>query len=241
MIIIGVLGSCIIPVAAHEDQLPRRNLSPSPTKPCKQIHQHHRNAYRTLRRHAESPPTQFGTLTNIRTSGLCAGKEVVARCLVEQHGFTEIVLGHPAARSSSPDAASSPKPGSIVFSRVSELVDYVTKRWRENFVLARVQNEAVLDELSSRPFFILVSVDAPIQVRWRRYKARYVSPCLFHQPLTDLDSGLKHHQRLLPPLNHSSIPQTTRCMTLSQALPQFATAPPSNSSTPSLRFRLYTR
>jgi dCMP deaminase len=48
----------------------------------------------------------------------------------------------------------------------------VTKQWRERWVTTDVQTESILDKLLRRPFFILVSVDAPVGVRWRRFQAK---------------------------------------------------------------------
>jgi dCMP deaminase len=56
---------------------------------------------------------------------------------------------------------------------VEGLLDFVTKHWRSRWVTTDVHSEAVLDALSRRPFFILISVDAPLTVRWRRYQARH--------------------------------------------------------------------
>lgn len=61
---------------------------------------------------------------------------------------------------------------SHVFASEGELLDYVTKHWRSRWVTTDIHSEAVVDALSRRPFFILISVDAPVTVRWRRYQAR---------------------------------------------------------------------
>jgi dCMP deaminase len=51
----------------------------------------------------------------------------------------------------------------------------VTKRWRSRFVTTDIPTEAVLDVLMRRPFFLLISVDAPLTVRWRRFQQRAAS------------------------------------------------------------------
>jgi len=48
----------------------------------------------------------------------------------------------------------------------------VTKRWREHWVITDIYSESVLDILLRRPFFILISVDAPVSVRWKRFQQR---------------------------------------------------------------------
>ncbi|KAI2640240.1 cytidine deaminase-like protein [Xylaria nigripes] len=59
-----------------------------------------------------------------------------------------------------------------VFANAGDLLDFVTKHWRSRWVTTDIHSEAILDTLSRRPFFILISVDAPVMVRWRRYQAR---------------------------------------------------------------------
>lgn len=58
------------------------------------------------------------------------------------------------------------------FDRAEDLVDFVTTRWRERWVTTDVYTESILDVLLRRPFFILVSVDAPASIRWKRFNAR---------------------------------------------------------------------
>ncbi|KAI0405996.1 cytidine deaminase-like protein [Xylaria palmicola] len=61
---------------------------------------------------------------------------------------------------------------SYTFASAGDLLDFVTKHWRSRWVTTDIHSEAVLDALSRRPFFILISVDAPVTVRWRRHRAR---------------------------------------------------------------------
>jgi dCMP deaminase len=58
------------------------------------------------------------------------------------------------------------------FEDVETLLHFVTKRWREQWVTNTIWDEAVLDALQHRPFFLLVSVDAPITLRWERFRKR---------------------------------------------------------------------
>jgi dCMP deaminase len=58
------------------------------------------------------------------------------------------------------------------FEHAEALLDFVTKRWRERWVTTDIWDESVLDILQKRPFFLLISVDAPVSVRWERFKAR---------------------------------------------------------------------
>ncbi|KAF7546707.1 hypothetical protein G7046_g9227 [Stylonectria norvegica] len=58
------------------------------------------------------------------------------------------------------------------FSTPEDLLDFVTKRWRSRYVITDIPTEAVLDVFMRRPFFLLLSVDGPLTVRWRRYQER---------------------------------------------------------------------
>ncbi|KAI1466026.1 cytidine deaminase-like protein [Daldinia caldariorum] len=130
----------------------------------------------------------------------CAGKSTVAQYLIDHHGFKKLHLNLSAASSSSSSKADIIHSGtsdsdadltssdastnglalsrkqtsaaSYTFSTTAALLDFVTKRWRSRWVTTDVHDEAVFESLSRRPFFILISVDAPLTVRWQRYRQR---------------------------------------------------------------------
>lgn len=58
------------------------------------------------------------------------------------------------------------------FATSEDLVEFVTKRWQARFVTTDISSEAVLDAFVRRPFFMLVSVDAPLTTRWQRSQRR---------------------------------------------------------------------
>lgn len=117
----------------------------------------------------------------------------MAQYLVEHHGFKKLHIEQQkpgqttngASESTSQAApeshAHSTKDGSTTtkilngitpahtFESVGALLDFVTKHWRSRWVTTDIHSEAVLEALSRRPFFILISVDAPVTVRWRRH------------------------------------------------------------------------
>jgi len=140
--------------------------------------------------------------TNTWSAGICSGKKTVAQYLVDHHGFKHLHLELPAspppktlsedsASSDSDSAAAAPEKKAQVlptrtkitsltavpdpkhtFATADDLLDFVTKRWRSRWVTTSVHNEAILDLLARRPFFILISVDAPVTVRHQRYQAQ---------------------------------------------------------------------
>lgn len=113
---------------------------------------------------------------HIRTPGICAGKKTVAQYLVEHHGFRRLhltrrgpsELGDPTTSS---DGAN-PSGSGICFETAEALLEFVTTRWQGRFVTTDIPTEAALDVLLRRPFFLLLSVDAPLTVRWRRFQLR---------------------------------------------------------------------
>lgn len=81
--------------------------------------------------------------------------------------------------SSAPLADLVPSELQSTFTTIDALLDFVTLRWRENWVTTDIWDESVVDALLRRPFFLLVSVDAPVSIRWQRFKDRCVqSGCL---------------------------------------------------------------
>ncbi|UKZ75172.1 hypothetical protein TrVFT333_002848 [Trichoderma virens FT-333] len=126
---------------------------------------------------------------------ICSGKKTVAQYLVEHHGFKHLYLQPPASvsdqdatgeTSPSPDGGNAAfagvttsngtSPASHVFATAEDLLDFVTRRWRSRFVTTDIPTEKVLDVFIRRPFFLLISIDAPLTVRWRRFQQRSKQP-----------------------------------------------------------------
>lgn len=100
-----------------------------------------------------------------------AGKDSLARFLVNEHAFERIRLGRPRPRRDPierDDAEST-------FSSSSEFLDHATRTWRRNFVTTDLVSKAKLVEFAKRPFVAIVAVDAPLGVRFRRAVAARVS------------------------------------------------------------------
>lgn len=58
--------------------------------------------------------------------------------------------------------------GDLVFSTHAALLDYVTRNWRNDYVTVDLIDQTALEKFSTRPFFMVVSVDAPILIRYHR-------------------------------------------------------------------------
>lgn len=71
-----------------------------------------------------------------------------------------------------PSAAADGVDQEHTFPNVDALLDFVTLRWSERWVTTDIWDDDVVDALLRRPFFLLISVDAPVSVRWQRFKDR---------------------------------------------------------------------
>ncbi|QDS71751.1 hypothetical protein FKW77_009020 [Venturia effusa] len=145
--------------------------------------------------------------------GIAAGKSSIATYLVNEHNFTRIHLTRtspPPAVERSASSSQIPKDTSSkeepTFPTVAALLDFVTSRWQQHWVITDIWDEKILDWLLHRPFFLLVSVDAPITLRWERFKTRCTSHNLTAPSLADFilrnDAHLYAPQHGLAPLIH---------------------------------------
>ncbi|KAK0720549.1 putative deoxycytidylate deaminase [Lasiosphaeris hirsuta] len=168
--------------------------------------------------------------------GICgnifAGRNGVADYLVNQHDFTRLYLrttssttqpaanGHQTRLSLTQDKI----PAHHIFDSASDLLDFVTKNWRLNWVTTEIPSEPDLDLYSRRPFFLLISVDAPLTVRFARHLAaqRHRAPSAASTSLASFaiqsDAFLYHPQTgQLPLMSRASI----RLVNLAASLPAF--------------------
>ncbi|KAI9472877.1 deoxycytidylate deaminase [Zychaea mexicana] len=95
----------------------------------------------------------------------CSGKHSVAEYLVQRHGFQILSLRN------SVELDRTVCQTALEFSSVEEMHNYVTDRWRENFVTCDIDGQN-LSLLNKRPFFLLVSVEAPLSMRYQRFIER---------------------------------------------------------------------
>lgn len=145
--------------------------------------------------------------------GICAGKRTISDYLIEHHGFTRLSLKnnlilqetHPDniiisgtlnGTQVSTESQNSPnKLAEHIFETTEELLDFVTKRWRGRWVTTDIHNQNILNKLLGRPFFILLSVDAPISLRWKWWQARQECSSI-KSPLTLEEFILKSDRHL---------------------------------------------
>ncbi|ORX61508.1 cytidine deaminase-like protein [Hesseltinella vesiculosa] len=92
----------------------------------------------------------------------CSGKHTLARYLVEHHGCTFVYLKEQQHASYDPLYN-----GGLSFDSVDDMQQYVTERWLDHFVTCNTDSYGIWT-LKKRPFFLLVSVDAPVYMRFQR-------------------------------------------------------------------------
>lgn len=68
-----------------------------------------------------------------------------------------------------PWAEDSPEP--LSFSNPTAMLDYVTLNWKDNFVTTDLRTRDLVEMFIRRPFFMLISVDAPLLVRYSRQRS----------------------------------------------------------------------
>ncbi|KAG9299532.1 hypothetical protein G9A89_020703 [Geosiphon pyriformis] len=94
---------------------------------------------------------------------LCAGKHTVAKWLISTHGFIHLALSQ---RDHFPMVP-------VEFDSPVEMLQHVTKNWSENFVTCDIETIDTLELFRKRPFFLLISVDSPVMMRYARYLDRF--------------------------------------------------------------------
>lgn len=102
---------------------------------------------------------------------LASGKTEVARYLTFQ-GFKLVSVDKFLNESSKASQNGSVQASELEAERfpdIDVLLDYVTSKWRQNFVISHIENIESLHKLQKKPFFLHISIDAPLLLRYNRY------------------------------------------------------------------------
>lgn len=101
--------------------------------------------------------------------GLCGlshtGKKTFAKILQERYNFIHVSVSDVQSQE---NLASN----SLHFASADELLDYVTERWRENFVWPEISSTTQYELVSRRPFFVLIQLKASVQERLKRAEGK---------------------------------------------------------------------
>lgn len=130
-----------------------------------------------------------------KDEGICAGKHSVAEFLIHEYNFQLVRLASKSYSWVSDEKDDSlclqgseivhkdeAQSSGLAFDTVDTLLTFVTKRWRERWVTTDIWDISVLDRFLQRPFFLLVTVDAPVSLRWKRFSERLGHVFLFFFP-----------------------------------------------------------
>ncbi|KAJ2159584.1 Deoxycytidine monophosphate (dCMP) deaminase [Coemansia sp. RSA 552] len=98
-----------------------------------------------------------------------SGKETVTEYLTSALGFTRLRLSA-NSESSAVDGSST-----TMFQSAKDILRFVTPRWQTRFVTTDVTSPIDLYRLWKRPFVLVVGVDAPMSLRYKRHRA-HVGP-----------------------------------------------------------------
>ncbi|RUP46151.1 hypothetical protein BC936DRAFT_147295 [Jimgerdemannia flammicorona] len=102
----------------------------------------------------------------------CSGKHTVVRYLVDTYAFRYLSVHNRNTVDIHRDELTDEQ--RIDFNDVKEMEQFVTKRWREDFVTCHVGDAIAFEKFRKRPFFLLVAIEAPIIVRYHRFQSRQI-------------------------------------------------------------------
>lgn len=91
----------------------------------------------------------------------CSGRRTVQDILSTQFRFKTVTCR---------DKELKQEPNVINFEERTEMLNFVTARWRENFVTVDLTDEEALEPFVKRPFCLVIYVDAPLLLRYTRHK-----------------------------------------------------------------------
>ncbi|KAI8336106.1 cytidine deaminase-like protein [Chlamydoabsidia padenii] len=113
----------------------------------------------------------------------CSGKHTISNYLVEKHGFTFVYLKK--RQSTHPDLYDS----GLRFDTMDDMQQHITEYWRDHFVTCDIDSRGIWS-LKKRPFFLLVSVDAPLFMRYQRSQQR-------GDTVNDLETFVRNDDRMI--------------------------------------------
>jgi len=88
----------------------------------------------------------------------------------------------------SPPQAPRIDPEKLVFTSPAQLLLYITTNWENNFVTVDLTTKELVESFMKRPFFLLVSIDAPLMQRFERRN---------HSPSTSLEQFVRENDHIV--------------------------------------------
>jgi len=139
------------------------------------------NAFHNRKSRVKLPPSLTTIDMFIGIIGTtCSGKKSVEKYLLNK-GFISLRLKSKTIRENGLMTSEPANGGDEKsFADTSSMLDYATYNWCENHVATCLDTPEMLEPFMKRPFFLLLSIDAPIFLRWKRAvaccEARQASP-----------------------------------------------------------------
>ena len=99
----------------------------------------------------------------------CAGKRNVIDYLTSR-GFLELAISSILRLEVAEGRHAAPS-SRQVFGSATSLLDFVTRNWRTNCVALLNGDDAALREIPVRPFLLVLIVETPVLLRWRRLQS----------------------------------------------------------------------
>ncbi|KAF9980810.1 Deoxycytidine monophosphate (dCMP) deaminase [Mortierella antarctica] len=95
----------------------------------------------------------------------CSGRHEVMNLLDSVYGFTRLFL-----QSATPDSQHTDQDtrGARCFDTIEAMLEHVTLNWMQHFATCDVNTVEGIAILRKRPFFLMLSVESPMMVRYRR-------------------------------------------------------------------------
>ncbi|CAE6468018.1 unnamed protein product [Rhizoctonia solani] len=93
----------------------------------------------------------------------CSGKSTVKQYL-QTLGFQEIIYTSSGLGQTEKE---------YEYNNFNQLLSFVTQNWRKDFVCTSLRELGMLRACAQRPFFVLLSLDAPVLTRWKRSQEKH--------------------------------------------------------------------
>lgn len=107
-----------------------------------------------------------------------SGVEELVQLLCKDYEFTHLWVGQKEENAKNDGRG---------FDSLDELIEYATKHYTQNYVLSRINTLEDLDKLEKRPFFLHLSIDAPLKVRFERFQQRNGVSTLLEEFIAESD------------------------------------------------------
>lgn len=100
----------------------------------------------------------------------CSGKKTLAKYLIENERFGLISIDPSQSTPlTSTTATTNQHQQEVICQSPAEMLDHVTKHWQQKFVTMDLTTQEHLNVgFDKRPFFLLITLIAPVSIRWKR-------------------------------------------------------------------------